>query len=198
MPIVPKIKKGFLDATSECRQLFNHCLNPHGPISDAGIEATFLQMFRAWEFFLEESVVAYMCGRLACDGGSVSCHITAPSEEVARKILYQEKAYIEWTDVDKVRERLLLYFPSPNRIEAALVPNLVDLKHITRVRNAIAHNSIPARRNFDNLVQGLFGGRPRMSRPANLLAAKHPEDSAKTFFDRYADTLEFIATSITG
>jgi hypothetical protein len=198
MPVPAKLKKVFLDSTAECRSLFNFCLTQRSQASDAGIEAAFLQMFKSWEYFFEESVIAYLCGRLASDGNSVVCHIRTPSDDIARKILYQERPYLEWTDVDKVRDRLRMYFPAPNRIEGAIIPNLVDLRHITRVRNAIAHVSHPSRKAFQDLVQGLFGGKPVIKRPAVLLSTPFPADPKLLFFDHYADVLEVAAARIAG
>jgi hypothetical protein len=198
MPILAKVKKTFVDSAAECRALFNYCLATGGAGAEAGIEGAFLQLFKSWENLLEESVIAYLCGRLACDGTSVTCYIETQTEPVARKILYQGRPYVEWSNVEQVRDRLLLYFPRPNRLDGALVPNLVDLRHTTTIRHAIAHTSVPARKGFQELVQTLFGGSKALARPAALLATPHPKDPARTFFDRYADVLEVAAGTITG
>jgi hypothetical protein len=171
--------------------------NP-GPAADPGIEAAFLQMFKAWEFFLEESVVAYLCGRLCLDGASVASHITAPSEEIARRLLGGDRGYAEWTNVDDVQSRLGRYFPLPNRIDNALKASMVDLRHIARIRNSIAHTSTLASRRFRELAEGLLGGRPSIKRPAQLLVTSYPGGDGLLFFERYADVLEATAQAITG
>ncbi len=143
-------------------------------------------------------MLAYMCGRLCCDGTSVVSHLKVQSEEIARGILYQNRPFVEWTDVEAVRARLMSYFPNPNRIDGALAPSVAYLKQMTRIRNAIAHTSKPSRDGFDKLVQSLYGGKVSFPRASKLLTAPHIHDRNKTFFDVYVTVLEIAAGSITG
>lgn len=198
MPPVGKYKRRFFADLADCRTLYRHCLAPRGQHSDAGAEAAFLQLFKAWEGLLEDCTVAFMCGRLRCNGTLVRCHVTATNEEQARRVVYQEKTYVEWTDVDKIIIRWSSIFGDSNDLEAAVRPARTELRHMRTVRNAIAHSSLRATRQFRDLVQGQFGGKRNLSRPAELLVAQFPADPARTYFDRYADVLEVAAGSLTG
>jgi hypothetical protein len=155
-------------------------------------------MFKAWETLLEECTLAFMCGRLKCDGTQVPRFAMSSGEEWARKVLYLDRPFIEWTDVDRIQARWDNLFVPPNGLVAAIRPAKAELKAMTTVRNAIAHSSPTADTRFRNLVQGEFGGRRRFSRPAAFLVEPWPKDTTLTFFDRYAGTLETIAIGITG
>jgi hypothetical protein len=198
MPPLASHKRGFLTAVGDCRILYRHCLAPRAAHSDPGVEAAFLQLYRSWESFLEECTLSFLCGRLRVDGFTIPGHTVSSHEEFARKALYQDRPYVEWTDYDKVLIRWKAFFVTPNLLEVALRPGLVELGQMTTIRNAIAHSSPRSQRKFADLVQGQFGGRRVFKRPATFLAAPWPEDVTKTFFDRYADVLEVLATKVAG
>jgi hypothetical protein len=198
MPPVVRHKSVFLREASSCRVLFRHCLTPRGPHSDAGVEAAFLQLFKAWESLLEEITLSYMCGRLRCDGSFVPSSSVSKDEEAARRMMYQERAFVEWTDIEKIKARWTSIFNAGNVLEQALRPASSELRQMNVVRNAIAHSSQRATIKFNDLVQGHFGGHRRLQRPAELLIASWPKDPTQTFFDRYADILETIVPTLTG
>src|SRR5262245_43187778 len=118
MPPIARHKAAFLREVGDCRSLYLHCLSPVGAHSEAGVEAAFLQMFKAWESLLEECTLAYMCGRLRCDGTLVAAYTTSRDEEWARKAMYQERPYVEWTDMERVALRWAGLFVPPNSLEA--------------------------------------------------------------------------------
>lgn len=198
MPLVAKIKKDFLGNLSSCRSLYRHCLSPKGAHTEAGVEAAFLQMFRAWESFLEDCSLAFMCGKLRCDALSVSCHVRTLNEETARGLIYQDRPYVEWTDVDKVIQRWDRLFPPLSLLVSAIRPAKLELSQMAAIRNAIAHSSLLSREKFQKVVQSHYGGKPSISRPADLLNAMYPKDITRTFFDHYADVLEITATKLVG
>jgi hypothetical protein len=173
-------------------------LSPKGPHTDAGVEAAFLQMYKAWESLLEECTLAFMCGRLRCDGKLVPALTVSKDEEWARRAMYQERSYLEWTNVDKNIERWNAVFVQPNIFVDAIRPATAELKHMSTIRNMIAHSSVLARRKFAEFVQGQFGGRRYFNRPAELLSTAWPQDASMTFFDRFAHVFETIAPNITG
>jgi hypothetical protein len=198
MPTIAQIRRDFLRVSTGSRALFNFCLVPRGIHTDAGVEAAFLQLFKGWEGLLEEVFVAYMCSRLSHDGQSMDCHVRAPSDAVARALLYQKRLYIEWTNPEDVRDRARSYFVTPNRIEAAVTSAMGELRQMSVVRNAIAHSSPSSLKRLQELVMRKFGGKPLLSRPAEFLLRANPADSSRTIFDRYATVLEVCSQTITG
>lgn len=198
MPTIAKVRRDFQNALGGARALFAFCLSPRGLHSEAGVEAAFLQMYKAWEGLLEEAFIAYMCQRLSFDGAYVASHVRAASDDIARGVLYQNRPFVEWSDPDVVRDRAKCYFHGGSRIEAAFGPALGPLREMTKLRNAIAHASPLARRRFYELVQQVFGGAPVIARPAEFLIQNDPQNPTTTLFDRYATVLEVTATKITG
>jgi hypothetical protein len=198
MPPIAKYKKDFLAELDNCRVLYRHCLTPIGPHSDAGVAASFLQMYKAWEALLEECTLSYMCGRLRADGLLVSCFVQAKNEEFARKVMYQEKQFVEWTDADRILKRWEGIFGSPNNLADALRPAKTELTQMSTIRNAVAHSSPSSFSKFKTLAQNLLGGRRSYDRPASLLVLPYPADPTQTLFDRYANVLEVTANRLTG
>ena len=198
MPPILLFKREFIADVADCRALFRHCLNPVGVHSEAGVEAAFLQMFKSWESLLEDCTVSFLCGRLRCDGKMVKCDALIKSEDIARALLYQDRNYIEWTDIDKVLDRWERIFAPANLLEAAVRGAKGELRQLTTVRNAIAHASPAAEQKFSKLIRDQFGGVRKMKRPATFLQEQYPPDPAKTFFDRYADVLETAGLQLTG
>lgn len=196
--LVLKLRKSYLGAVQECRALYRHCLTPPALHTDAGVEAAFLQMYKAWEALQEECTIAFMAGRLRADGKSVPCGVRAEHENTARTLIYQYGAYASWTNVDEVIQRWNRVFGDPNLLVDAIRPGTPELKQMSIVRNSIAHASVTASFKFFKLVSSQIGGRPAISRPGNFLARAFPMDPTRTFFDRYADVLEVLGTSLTG
>lgn len=191
-------KRQFLSTLKDCRALFHHCLNPRGEHSDSGIEASFLQLFKGWESFLEDCTLSYMCGRLRCDGTSLKSYSVSMAEEWARKVLYQERHYVEWTQVDKVIERWDALFLSPNPLSSSLRSAKAHLEYMKDVRNVIAHSSPKSQENFNSRIRSTFGGNRRLHRAAPFLSDRMPSDQSNTFFDYYADILETLAGKVAG
>jgi hypothetical protein len=198
MPPILLFKREFLADIADCRALFRHCLHPAGVHSDAGVEAACLQMYKSWESLVEDCTVSYLCGRLRCDGKLVRCDALIRSEELARALLYQDKPFVEWTDIDRVVERWGRMFSPSNLLETAVRGAKAELRQLTVVRNAIAHASPAASKKFNKLIRDQFGGARHMKRPATFLKEQFPPDPTKTFFDRYADVLETAGLQLTG
>jgi hypothetical protein len=202
MATLGKLKKDFLGSVSDCRALYRHCRTPLGPHSDAGVEAAFLQLMKSWETFLEDCTVAFLSQRLRIDGKSVPALSISISEEYARRSLLQDRPFLEWTDVDRnIRRWDQLFVGSqqnPNLFESAVRPAKAQLRQMVVIRNAIAHSSQSAHKQFGTLLMAEFGGSPRMKRPAELLVSNYVGDTTITYFDLFSGLMETLAPMITG
>ena len=198
MGAVSKLRRSYVHALGECRALYRHSLAPRALHTEAGVEAAFLQMYKAWEALQEECTIAFLSGRLRADGRIVACGTRTRDEHIARTLIYQDRDYILWTNVDEVVRRWTRIFGDPNLLVAAIRPATTELKQMATIRNVIAHSSVLANRKFYVLTQGQIGGRPAINRAAGFLSSSFPADPARTFFDRYADVLEVVGTDLTG
>lgn len=198
MGAVLKLRRSYLTALGECRALYRHSLAPRALHTEAGVEAAFLQMYKAWEALQEECTIAFLSGRLRADGRIVACGTRTKDEHVARTLLYQDRDYVLWTNVDEVVRRWIRIFGDPNVLVAAIRPATTELKQMATIRNVIAHSSVLAKRKFYDLIRGQIGGRPSINRAAGFLSSSYPPDPTRTFFDRYADVLELVGNGVTG
>jgi len=199
MADVKNIKDNFLNSLTACRQLYRHCLSPKDIHSEAGVEAAFLQMQTAWEIFLEEILLIYLCGEQPLAGASVSPHFIVKNIEIARKILYQDRQFCEWTKPEIIRERFnIIYFDSPNRLDDAIRPIVGILREIAAIRNYIAHSSLKAKEAFEKVYSSKLGGKPNINRASDFLLWSDRANPPDTYFDTYITTLEITAVSIVG
>ena len=120
------------------------------------------------------------------------------SEEIARVFLYQDRPFIEWTDIDRTVDRWNRMFTQPNLLDSAVRAAKTELRQMSTIRNAIAHSSPASVNKFRTLVQNQFGGNPTITRPAMFLVSAYPVDPTRTFFDRYADILDVASNQLTG
>jgi len=157
-----------------------------------------LTMHNAWERFVEDCTVSFLCGRLRCDGKSIPCYLVTKLERDAKRIITQENRYLAWTSADVILRRWQALFPQPNQLESALNIARAELDQLVSVRNAIAHSSDHSHNQFLKTVQAMIGGNPDISRPARLLMRQYPKDPAKTIFEKFADTLEITAIGMVG
>lgn len=199
MPPLSKPKRDFQSSLNDARNLFVFCSSPVGIHTDPGIEAALLQLFKAWESFLEDCVCSYLSGRLSCDGKTVATYIKAPNERWAAGMLYGDRAYLEWTDPEAVLKRVNILFQDGNRISSTLSSGLTELRQLKTIRNAIAHSSPTSVAGFAKLVTNLLGSsHPTVQRPAQLLVRPVTRSTATTYFEHYAQILDTLAVNITG
>lgn len=193
------IKDDFLNDLNDARILYRHCLGTREIHTEPGVEAAFLKIQTAWEVFLEEIFLSFLCGSQPLSGDMVVPYFTVNDVEIARKILYQEKAYCDWTDIDNVvMRRIKAFFLSPNRIEQALSTVKGDLQDILNIRNHIAHSSKKSKDRFAKICIKKLGGNPNLHRAADLLLMSDNKNPQDTYFDTYTYILETIAIEIAG
>lgn len=178
---------------NSCRLLVSRAhLGQSGVLSNrqlgqSGIEAAFLQGECAWEVFLENIVVALLCGETTLSGNPDRGYLAPASEVVVRKMVLVGRGYCDWASPDEALKRVQLFFPPEHRVLTAMSASNPRLSHACIVRNAIAHSSGPAQQNFRTLCTTLFGPRATRERPADFLTAKnrYEDVDGPTMFESY-------------
>jgi hypothetical protein len=158
-------------------------------------ELAFLQIFLAWEDFLEESFVRYMCGGKAASGYRPNLYVSPSCLDHAYDILRGQKAFIEWSNAGEVLRRARLFFRDGEPYDPAIAGALQEFEEMRILRNGIAHHSATANGQFENLARALLGYRPRGLVPGLLLASVHSA-SGQTFLRRYSDIVKTVAAQI--
>ena len=193
MPNLQNIYDDFSASLGANRALFQYCLSPTGPHTQAGIEAAFLQLQKSWELFLENLLLCLLIGHRP-HTTIITSHFTVSDLEIARGIVLREDNYLDWIGIDRVKNRFNAYLiEAPNHISNTLSAIATELNEIRIVRNAIAHSSKKAKDDFANLWLRKVGGSPTITVPADFLKLPDPNNLPSTYFDKYADTLETAA-----
>lgn len=134
---------------------------------ELGYELAYLQIFAAWEDFLEKSFLRYLCGYAACHGqerlvAGPYCSRLA----VAKSTLYGGRSYLLWHSPKKVVQRASRFFQQ-SKLETVVASMQTRIENYAAIRHCIAHAH--AVQPFDAATTFLIGRRVRGSRPGRFL-----------------------------
>lgn len=149
-----------------------HCL----PISrvEYAYELAYLQAFTAWERFLEDSLLRYLCGHAARHGRETPSSGTYHTNLAAAKTaLYGGQQFLLWHNPSKVIQRASNVLIG-SRHAAVIASIQTRIAHFAAVRHRIAHAHGKA--EFDAATMALAGKRYSGARPGRFLRdwAPHP------------------------
>ncbi len=165
--------------------------------------AGFLNLFVAWEEFLEDSLAEFMIG-----GGTIGSH--APKRYVnpvdaasAKAMVVGPMRYFEYGNHDYFRKVVRLYFENGYPYEPHIGAIVSDLADMRTLRNSAAHISTTTQASLEGLAQRIF----TIPMPGvdlyTVLTKIDPRDSvgSSTVFQTYtaklAVTAELIVTGQT-
>ncbi len=163
----------FLRSLQECRRLSADAYRLSSPgvhgtrplvsqkTRDQMTEMAFLSAFLAWESFVEESFILYLCGQMPPRGRAPNRYAFPPNEKTARSWVVPEgRDYAEWTVPTQVSERAGRFFQAGHPFALVLRSNQSVLDEVRIIRNAIAHKSVGAREKFERIVRTKVGTLP--------------------------------------
>ncbi len=130
-------------------------------------ELAYLRMFTAWENFIEQSLLRYMCGYEARHGQEqpVSGHYCA-TLYAAKVALYGNQRYLLWHNPRIITVRAAQHLRL-SRHETVIASIQGRMEHFAAIRHRIAHAH--AGTEFDRATMMLAGKRYRGSRPGRFL-----------------------------
>ena len=159
----------------------------HQPQVDLIFELGFLKIFIAWEQFLENTFVRYMCGASSLLGKKPIRIISARYLDDALGAICGERPYADWASVDIVVERANRFFDKGEPYATPLQSAAAELVNMRKVRNHIAHHSNKSREDFNKLLVKSYGFRPQgktagrfLRRPLNVHGTQRIQEYAKT------------------
>ena len=158
---------------------------------NAIVENCFMQIYLAWEGFLEKSFVAYLQNAPDLQGGTYLQHATPTNDEHAYNMLKGTKSYPDWTNIDDVNYLAKTYFDlsGPYAIISSPRQELLEMK---TVRNRISHVSEKSIKQFNNLLNRCIA-QTNISPGDFLMMFK---DSNTTYFTFYVDMLKDYVDAI--
>jgi hypothetical protein len=119
--------------------------------------AAFLNMFIAWEAFLEASIHETMVGGAAIGGGQPVRYVSPPNLAAAQKLVKGTMRYFDFANHENVRTIVNLYFQNGYPYEPHLSSIVSDLIDLRTMRNASAHISSTTQQALESLAGRVFG-----------------------------------------
>ncbi len=131
-------------------------------------EHILLTAYRNWELFIENIFISYMLGDFSKMGNPVKRFVYPNDEEHAYKMIKSVRLYPEWSNIEDILTYAENFFENSGSF-IYLKTMKGELNSMKKIRNAIAHNSLRAKQEFENLVQGKVGFLPSKITPAEFL-----------------------------
>lgn len=134
-------------------------------------ELAFLRVFVAWESFLEQAFLRYLCGYTSVAAGSA---VVTPGMSHSATLAQAEASmlggrdYVLWHNPTRVVSRSQQFFQS-SPIETVINSSSARLESMAAIRHRIAHSQDDARRKFDIAVMAVAGRRYRGARAGSFL-----------------------------
>jgi hypothetical protein len=163
----------------DAEEMVSHCL---------------LKLALAWEAFVEEAFLKYMCGAPSAAARRptlINAHQT--STAAAYTTLLGSNRYLSWSRLE-LDQRAKQHFAGGVPFSPTAAAAATTLDELVAVRNRIAHRSEYAKEKFRTVVRDQLSYFPRGMTPGRFLMIRTP--SGKTTFENYAGTLVAAAQLI--
>ena len=160
------------------------------------IEGIFMKFYVRWEDYQESVFLAYLMGKPRSNGRVVRAHFVPRDTKHARQVYLDRRGFSDWTAPEVVLERsdLLLHNGGPFR--RALASRTSELQELKTLRNAIAHNSGPARKSFEKLVRNRLTYMPPNTTPGTFLTSILPR-TTKSLWEEYVELIRLVGEALT-
>lgn len=160
-------------------------------------ELAFLRLFNAWEDFLEESIIRYMCGYAHKGGQEKPANGYFRTLDDARVALREGRDYVLWHSPKKTVKRCQKHLRC-SLAETVIGSAQSKLEYFAAIRHRIAHAQSHAKSEFDRVSMILASRRYRGSRPGRLLRDWAPVHgtSPRRWLEQVATELEGLAGQI--
>lgn len=160
-------------------------------------EGLFLRCMNAFESFLEDLFIEVMLERTSYSASVVSTRIIATSRGAVWDVLLQGDDYLEWLPFGRTEKRANVFLNKGRPFTVLDDGDRSKLKQFMIIRNAIAHRSTFAQRQFFEKVVGTLSLPPRERTPAGYLRSIARISPRFVRYEICASDLAMIASKIT-
>lgn len=204
MPVVAALAD-FQTAVAQCDSLIANAHQTHANGSEILPEldrrqitvAAFLNLYIAWETFLETTTVALLSGAPTIGGGAPAKFASPATVEAAQRMVIGANSYFDWGNHSKFRKIAEIYFDGGEPFQPhmnAIQGNLDDMR---TMRNASAHISSTTQAGLEALALRLLGQPSPGIDLYSLLTATDPNSPANaTIYQTHRDLLLATANLI--
>ena len=159
--------------------------------------AAFLNLFIAWESFLESSLGELMIGGQTISGGAPIRYVVPQNLNAARELVIGVMRFFDYANHLFVRKVVNMYFHNGYPYEPHLSAIFSDLEELRTMRNASAHVSSTTQTALESLALRIFGQpQPSITLYQMLTAIDPRSASGETVFGTYKDKLTVTADLI--
>lgn len=204
MPLAQALAN-FKASVTQCESLIAnaHKLDQAGlpilpPIDQQQITvAGFLNLFKAWEAFLETSIGHLMVGAPTISGRTPVRFVVPGDLSRATRIVVGISRYFDYANHQNVRRIADIYFDQGYPLEPHLASINADLEDLRTMRNASAHIAASTQTALEALATNLLGQPKPGITLYQLLTTPHPSSSTnETVFSTYKGKLIVTAELI--
>lgn len=161
-------------------------------IYDAIVEHCFIQIFLAWEKFLENSFILYLNAKADLQGNIYVRYGTPKDNEHAYNMIKGTKNYPDWTNINDVKYLAEIYFENGGPF--SIIENMpVEFEDIKNIRNRISHDSEKSAKAFERVLVKTITQTTNVSVSDFLMRFKN---NNQTYFSYYMDYLKGYVEAI--
>lgn len=192
-----QIYDGYNEMLSESTILYQQNVGYEGhvfskKIYDALVEHCFMQIFLAWEKFLENSFILYLNGKTDLQGNIFVRYGIPKDNEHAYNMIKGTKNYPDWTNINDVRCLAKIYFE--NGGPYSIIENIpVEFDDIKNIRNRISHVSEKSIKAFERVLSKTIMQTTNVDVADFLMMFK---DNSQTYFSYYMDFIKGYVEAI--
>lgn len=160
--------------------------------------AAFLNMFIAWEGFLEAAIGNFMMGDATLNGSQPIKFVTPPTQVHSTAMVIHIQRYFDFANHENVRKLVNLYFEKGYPFEVPIVSINAELLDLKTIRNACAHISSSTSKALAALAIRILGQPQPNITVHQMLTAIDPREANgnTTVFAFYQAKLISAATLI--
>jgi hypothetical protein len=152
--------------------------------------AAFLNMFIAWETFLEKAFVEYMTGEATISGRHPVRYVSPPSIDAARILIIGTQRYFDYGNHENVKKVAHMFFENGDPFEPHISAFISDLADIRTMRNSSAHITSTTQTALEGLALRIFGQpKPGIDLYHLLISSDPRTNTGDTVFTVYREKL---------
>lgn len=158
---------------------------------NAIVEKSFMQIYLAWEHFLEKAFIAYLQNSFDLKGRNYKSYSLPVNDEHSYKMLKGTKNYPDWTNIDDVNYLSAIYFDASGPFATLLSPP-PEFFELKTIRNRISHVSEKSIKSFNTLLS-------KNIYQINILPGDYLmmlKNSSHTYFTFYVELLKDYVDAI--
>lgn len=160
-------------------------------------EAAFLNMFIAWEEFVENSIGDFMMGEATVSGHMPVRYVNPPSRDHSGKMVLHMGRYFDYANHEHVKKLARLYFDTGYPFDTPINSLTQELSDLKIMRNACAHMSSTTKAALEGLGLRVFGSPQAGVTVYQMLTANDPRTNPNvTVYASYRDKLLVAAELI--